>query len=187
MCGRRRSAVANGRGAWDVSLGRSELGPLFGLRRRGLGLGARRFLSAQDRHPCRFGTLSLRSGSLLLLNCVGRGLSSRCFRGSVFFSGGLDIGCFAASPNRGFARDGFRNDHRLGWHGGHSSATTGRRCWRGLLFGAGALFPFPAGADASHLVVGEHAHVASNRNVHMPKKRDYLFGWNREFVRQLTD
>ena len=62
----------------------------------------------------------------------------------------------------------------------------GRRGSR-LLLGASTLLTFPARADASDLVVGEHTHVAANGNVHLPKKRDDFFGGHCEFVRQLTD
>ena len=47
-----------------------------------------------------------------------------------------------------------------------------------------ALLALPARANARDLVVGEHAHMAANGNVHRPKKCDHFVGGDPEFVRQ---
>jgi hypothetical protein len=109
-----------------------------------------------------------------------------CRSGGLLFGCGLDVGSLA-SPSNGFA--GGSRGHGFGrWLRGRCRATAARG-GRGsrLLFGASTLLTFPARADASDLVVGEHTHVAANGNVHLPKKRDDFFGGHCEFVRQLTD
>ena len=160
----------------------------FGLDGRTFSLGPRGFLGTQDRHACCFGTLGFGGSGLSLLHRLGRCLSRGGFRSGMFLRRGLHIGGFAAPADRRFAADCLGDRDGFGRHGRSGGPPTAcGRCGRSLLFGAGALLSLPAGADASDLVVGEHAHVASDRNVHMPKKGDHFFGWNSEFVCQLTD
>lgn len=182
------ATITDSGGTRDFRFTRSEFGTLFGLGGRGFSLGARGFLGAQDRHACRFGALGFRGSGLSLLHRLGRCLSGGGFRCGMFLGGGLHVGSFAAPADRRLATDCLGNRDWFGRYGRGGGATTARgRRRSSLLFGAGALLSLPASADASDLVVGEHAHVASDRNVHMPKKGDHLFGWNSEFVCQLTD
>lgn len=182
------ATITDSGGTRDFRFTRSEFGTLFGLGSRGLGLGTRSFFGTQNRHACSFGALGFGGGGLCLLHRLGCCLSGGGFRSGMFLRGGLHVGSFAAPADRRFATDCLGNRDWLRRHGRSGGAPTacGRR-GRSLLFGAGALLSLPASADASDLVVGEHAHVASDRNVHMPKKGDHFFGWNSEFVCQLTD
>lgn len=181
------ATITDGGGARDFRFTRSEFGTLFRLSRRGFGLGARGFLGAQNRHARRFSALGFGRGGLCLLHRLGRCLRRGGFRGGMFLRGGLHVGGFAAPADRRFATNYFGNGDRLRGNGGDRTTTARGRRRRSLLFGAGALLSLPASADASDLVVGEHAHVASDRNVHVPKKGDHFFGWNSELVCQLTD
>src|SRR6185503_5956116 len=168
--GRGTCAIANADGARHFGFHRGALA-LFcrGLCR--FGLGASSFLETQRIHArgflaggfrgCRF-TL----GRGFRFSFSGRGGGCR-----LLFGGGLHVGGFAATADRRFAGGGGRRRgrDRRGFGGRRPTATCGRRrC--GLLLGAHALFPLPAGANASDLIVGEHAHVAANGNVHGPKK-----------------
>ena len=121
----------------------------------------------------------------LLGGVRGRGFGGRGDGGRLLFGGGLHVGRLAA-PANGFAGRGHDGSGTGSGTARRATTTCGRR-GRRLLLGANALLALPARADASDLVVGEHAHVAANGNVHLPKKRDDFFGGHREFVRQLTD
>jgi hypothetical protein len=185
-CGR-SATVTNIRRPRDFGFGRAELGALLALFRGSLGLSARCFLGAQDRHTRGLRPFGLGSRRLLLRGNFGRSLGRGGFSGGVFLGGGLNVGRLPASTNRRFIRDCLGDGNRFDRDGGGGAATPRGRSRRGLLFSPGALFPLPPGTDASDLVVGEHAHVATDRNVHEPKKGDHFFGGDSEFVCQLTD
>jgi hypothetical protein len=187
VCRGRGATVADGRRPRHFGLGRAELGTLLALFRRSLGLSARGFFGAQDRHARCFRSFCLGGGRLLLCGDFGRHLGGGGFGGGVFLGRGLNVGSFPASTNGRFVGDRFGHRDRLDGYCRGRAATPRGRSRRGLLFGPSALFPLPPGTDASDLVVGEHAHVAADRNVHKPKKGDHFFGGNSEFVCQLTD
>lgn len=149
----------------------------FGLRARGF-FGAQR-LDAQGFESRGFG------GDCFLLGCMCCRRFGGCGScGRLFLGGGLNVRGFATPANRlSGGRDWFWRRLRS-WR---CATTACGRLRSGLLFGAGALLTLPTRADASDLVVGEHTHVASNGNVHLPKKRHDFFGGHCEFVRQLTD
>jgi hypothetical protein len=187
VCHRGATSVANARSPRDLGFRRSEFGALFTLFGGGFGLCTRRFFSAQDRHARGLGAFRLGSRGFLLRGSFGSGLRCGSFSGGMLLSGGLHVGRLTATTDRRVVGDDFGNRRYFRRNGCRGAAATSRRRRCGLLFCAGALFPFPASADASDLVVGEHAHVAADRNVHEPKKGDHFFGWNSEFVCQLTD
>jgi len=187
MCHRGAASVANARRPRDFGFRRPELGALFTLLGGGFSLGTRGFFGAQDRHASSLGALCLGGSGFLLRRGFGRGLRCGGFSGGVLFGSSLHVGRFTTATNRRVVGDDFGHGSHFRRNGCRGATTTSRRCGCGLLFSAGALLPFPASADASDLVVGEHAHVAADRNVHEPKKGDHFFGWNSEFVRQLTD
>src|SRR5512143_3746322 len=182
-----RTTIANARGPRDLGLRRTELGALLLLLGRSFGLSARGFFGAQDRHTRCFRALCFGGSGLLLRQQFGRDLGGCGFRRGVLFGGGLNVGCFATPANRRIVGDGLGDRNGLGGNDGRRAATACRRRGRGLLFGSGAFFPLPPRTDASDLVVGEHAHVASDRNVHEPKKGGHFFSGDSEFVCQLTD
>jgi len=188
--GRRASiaSIANARWARDFGFGRAELVALFILGSGGVCRGSRGFLGAKRGHARRLDALGFGCRGLLLGGKFGRGLRGRRFGGRVLLSRSLHVRGLPAPTNRRVATFYFWNRNRLSGDGGDGSAAAtrgGRR--RGLLFGASSFLSLPPGTNASDLVVGEHAHVASDRNVHMPKKGDHFFGQHSEFVCQLTD
>jgi hypothetical protein len=160
------------------TLRRRSRGSRFGLRTHSL-------FGTEGFDACRLETRGFRRNCLLL----GREGSGR-FRGgrrcsSLLFGGGLHVGSLST------ATDWFASGrYGLGWggfgRGGASPTARRRRGGSRLLFGAHPLFPFPTRPDSRDLVVGEHAHVAANGNVHLPKKRYHFFGGHREFAGQLT-
>jgi hypothetical protein len=153
--------------AWDFDVGRARLGFLRGsggsFRLRGGSLfGAERFHARglETRGFC---------GERLLL---GRELCGRLRGGGsgcgLLFSCCLNIRCLAAAAN-GLARYyGLRNSNGLG--NGCGATTARRGCWSRLFLGTDTLLALPTRANASDLVVGEHAHMATNGNVHLPEK-----------------
>jgi hypothetical protein len=136
---------------------------------RGFSGGASRFFGAQcfDAN----GFLTGRFGGHRFAFGGGARLGFRRCGGSrcMFLRRGLNIGSLAAPA------DGFSGGCRRCGRGcrlrnrGTATAPCSRR-GRRLLFGTNALFSLPSRPDASDLIVGEHAHVAANRNVHGPKK-----------------
>jgi len=84
----------------------------------------------------------------------------------LFFGSGLDVSGFSPTTDRCFTRGGSGNRLR---YGGCGSTTARRRRRCGFLLGANALLALPSCADARHLVVREHAHVAAKWNVHLTK------------------
>jgi hypothetical protein len=150
-------------------------------------LSPRGFFGAQDRHARCLRAFCLGGRRLLLRGDFGRRLGGGGFSGGVLLGGSLNVGRLSASTNGRFVGDYFRNRDRFDGNGCRRTATPRGRSGRGLFFGPSALLPLPSGTDASDLVVGEHAHVAADRNVHKPKKGDHFFGGNSEFVCQLTD
>jgi hypothetical protein len=162
----------------------ASLRPLFGLRGGNLRLNSRQVLGAL---PFLFGAFRFDACGF-----CGRGFASGrgfgcCLRGSgVFFGCSLDISSLATTSNRRFGG----NNRRGGRLGSGGVRATASRCLSGCrrrAFRAHSLFALPARADASYLVVAEHAHMAANRDVHLPKQTDDLIGRNPEFVRQLAD
>jgi hypothetical protein len=149
-------------------------------------LGARGFFRAQCFDSSGFLARLLGGDGLELGGMCGRGFGRRRCCRRLLFRGSLHVSGLSAPANRftgAAGGNGFGD-----WLGSRRRATAarGRRGSR-LLLGASTLLTFPARADASDLVVGEHTHVAANGNVHLPKKRDDFFGGHCEFVRQLTD
>jgi hypothetical protein len=138
-----------------------------------------------------FGALALLLGALrvdprgfggcgFLYRCgLGRGLSG----GRVLFGRGLNVRRFTATAGRRFGGHDGCSDRF--WSSVRATSARGRRRRRGAL-GARAFFAFPARANSSNLVVAEHAHMATNRDIHLPKQTDDLIGRNPEFVRQLA-
>jgi hypothetical protein len=150
-------------------------------------LSPRGFFGTQDRHARCLRAFCLGGRRLLLRGDFGRRLGGGGFSGGVLLGGSLNVGRLSASTNGRLIGDGFGDHDRLdGYCRGGAATPRGGR-WCGLFFGPSALLPLPSGTDASDLVVGEHAHVAADRNVHKPKKGDHFFGGNSEFVCQLTD
>ena len=101
--------------------------------------------------------------------------------GGLFLGGGLDVGGFATTPDRGFvgggepargpapARQRRGGDARVGARGR-------------LLLRTHALFTLPARANARDLVVGEHTHMTANGMSIWRRSRDDFFGGHAEFV-----
>jgi hypothetical protein len=168
--------------ASQLALCGATFGSLFRLRDGDLGLDASKLLGAVALllRTLRFDARSF--GGCCFLS--GRGFGCGLSRGGLLFGGGLNVGGFAASTDRCFGGDD-GSGGRLG-HGVRAT-TTRRRSGHCRAFRAHALFALPARANASHLVVAEHAHMAANRDVHLPKQTDDLIGRNPEFVRQLAD
>jgi hypothetical protein len=168
---RQRTRAVGDSGSTDLSLRRSSLG-LF-CRRGRLGLRGGSFFRTKRFDPRGLETCCFRDERLLLRSEVGRSLSGLRRDGGLFLRSGLNVGRFPTPANgvgcRGHQlRDGLRDSRR--------TTTTRNRRGSRLLFRTDTLLAFPASANASDLVVGEHAHVATNGNVHLPKKRDYFFG-----------
>jgi len=131
------------------------------------------------------GALRLEASGLRSRSFVrGGGFRRGVRRGSLFLGGSLHVRCLATAACRRFGGDDGSSD-RLG--NGVRATSAGCRSGRCRSFRTHALFAFPARANASHLVVAEHAHMATNRDVHLPKQTDDLIGRNPEFVRQLAD
>jgi hypothetical protein len=187
VCRGRVSRVAAIRCSRDLGVGRAELRTFLVLFSGGLGLGARGFFRAQNRHTGRFRALRFGRRGLLLSGNFGGNVGRSGFRRGVLLGSGLDVSRLAASANRRVIGHDF--GHRRHFDGDGCGRPTAPSCrrGRGLLFGADALFPLPPGTNASDLVVGEHTHVASDRNVHEPKKADHFFGGYSELGYQLTD
>jgi hypothetical protein len=159
--------------ATNLALGRSSLGLLGGSSRR-LSLRGGGLFGTKGLNPRSLEALGLRGEGFLLCREFGRSLRGLGRHRSLFLGSSLNVGRFP-TPTNGVGGCGHELRNRLR-HGGHSaSPTCGRRGSR-LLFGTDTLLTFPASANASDLVVGEHAHVATNGNVHLPKKRDHFFG-----------
>jgi hypothetical protein len=134
----------------------------------------------------------------LLLDALGldaRGLGSSGLLSGGRFRRGLRGGCVLLGSGldvRGFSspadwRFGGNDRNRRGLRSGVRASPTRRRDGRRRAFRACALFALPSRANASYLFVAEHAHMAANRDVHLPKQTDDLIGRNPEFVRQLAN
>jgi hypothetical protein len=179
----RKGARCIGRGGpRRFQLDRSSLGCLrscgsFGLGKCGL-FGAQRF-DASGLEARGFS-----SECFLLCRKLCRGLCGSRRSGRLLLGSRLDIRRFPASSDGPITRnrDGLGN----GLGSGNGSTPTRGRLRRRLSLGTDTLLAFPARPNACDLVVGEHAHVAANRNVHLPKKADDFIGGHCEFVCQLT-
>jgi hypothetical protein len=129
---------------------------------------------------CSFG------GDGFLLGSEGsRSFGGGCNCSGLLLGGGLNVGSFPTTTDWFRVADGC-------WLGdwlrdGDATPTAGRRRRRRLFLCACALFSLPTCSDACNLVVGEHAHVAANGNVHLPKKCEHFVGRHREFAGQLVD
>jgi hypothetical protein len=131
------------------------------------GLGARGFLETHRFDARGFDPRGFCS-NCFLLSCQRRcGFGGRGNRGRLLLGSRLHVSGFAATADRLGSACGLRDGHRFR-RGGATTASDGRR--RGLLLSTNTLLALPAGADASHLVVGEHTHMAANGYVHLPKK-----------------
>jgi hypothetical protein len=167
--------------ARQFALGATAVGTLFSARGCYFRLNARELFGALT---LQFGALRFDARGFSGCGFVHRGgFGCRLSRGGLLFGGGLNVGGFPATAGRRFGRrDGCRD--RL-WSGVRATSARGRRGRRRAL-GARAFFAFPARANSSNLVVAEHAHMATNRDIHLPKQTDDLIGRNPEFVRQLA-
>jgi hypothetical protein len=149
------------------------------------GLGARGFFGAKRFDTGRLDARGFRGDCFLLRRECSGGFCRSGNGGRLLFRSGLDVRCLAATTywlGAGHGRrfgDGLRH--------GNAAATTCDRRRRRLLLSACALLALPAGPNSCNLVVGEHAHVAANGNVHLPKKREHFFGRHRKFAGQLVD
>jgi hypothetical protein len=148
------------------------------------GLRERRFFGANGLDPSRFEPRGFRGQSFLLRSQFSRCLRGACRRGSLFFRGSLYVGGLSAAAHRTVASGSCRFRNGL-WNGDRSTTASGG-CRSSLTLGADPLFALPASTNSGDLVVREHTHVATNRNVHLPKKRDDFVGGHCEFVSQLT-
>jgi hypothetical protein len=186
-CSARPPAVADGHLTRNFYVSLTCFGALCGQRRSScsFGLRASGFLCAERFHADRLEARCLGGDRFLLRRQCGGGFRRGGHGGRMLFGGGGDVGSFAPAPDWFLVSswNGFRHD----FDDGARATASRRRRRRRLLFSADALLTFPASADASDLVVGEHAHVAANGNVHLPKKGNNFFGGHREFVGQLTD
>jgi hypothetical protein len=131
------------------------------------------FLDTKGLYPRSLEALRLSGECLLLRREFGRSLRGLGRDCSLFLGGRLNVGRFP-TPTNGVGCSGHELGNRLR-HDRRATATRRGRRSR-LLFGTDALLSFPASANASDLVVGEHTHVATNGNVHLPKKGDHFFG-----------
>jgi len=184
MCHRRRSSIGRQRWARNLEIGDARFA-LRRSRRSRLGLRARCFLGAHRFDSNGFDPGRFSSDRLLLGREGRRRFSGRGNSRFFFFSRCLDVGRLATTTNR-LASDGRRLRSRDRFGRRRPTASRHRR-GRRLLLSAITFFALPASADASHLVVGEHTHMAANGYVHLPKKCDHFIGRHREFAGQLTD
>lgn len=187
MChGGGATTIRDGGATRDLAFRWPVFGSLFRLFRGGFGLGACGLFSAERLHLCGFDAGCFSSCRF----CLGGGFGGRVRRGGsdrgLLLRGCLHVGGFSSTTN-GFGGGGWRRRNGFGWSAHRCTTATRRRSGRGLLLSARAFIPLPSGTNSSDLVVGEHAHVAADRNVHLPEKCDHFFGRHRELVRQLTD
>ena len=150
--------------ARDFTLGGATLGALLGLRGGDFRLNSRQVFGALAILLSAFGLEARGFSRGGFLRCCGFGCCMSC--GGLFFGRCLNVGGLAATASGRFGGD-HRRRGRLG-RGVRSTTTRRLSGGRRGAFRAHALFAFPAGANASHLVVAEHAHMAANRDVHLP-------------------
>jgi len=157
----------------------------LGRSGRSLGLRGCCFLRAQRLDARSFEASCFRRQSLLLCDQFRSRLRGACGSGCLLFCRRLHVGCLSPATDLSVAANCHGLGNRLRGDSCRPATTSrGRRC--SLTLSPNALLALPTRADAGDLIVGEHAHVATNRNVHLPKKADDFIGWHCEFVRQLT-
>jgi hypothetical protein len=148
-------------------------------------LRSRGFFGAQCFEARSLETRSFGGERLLLRGQFCRRLSRTGRRSCLLFSRRLNVGGLSPTPDRPAVRGYWLGDRHWFRRGGRPTATCH---WRGsrLLLCAIALLALPSSANAGDLVVGEHAHMAANRNVHLAEKAHHLVRGHTEFVCQFT-
>jgi len=159
---RHRTRAFGGRRSRDFGVCRASLS-ILGSSGSGFRLRGCRFLGTKRLDTSRFQSRRFGGDSLLLrseFRCDLRRLRSGS---GLLLGGGLHVCRFSPATN------GVRGRcHGLGnWLRNRRGSTT-TRGWRGrgLLLRTNPLLALPASPDACDLVVGEHAHMAANGNVH---------------------
>ena len=169
-------------GGWSRGLGFG--GARFGFRGRSrFSLRLSSFVCAKRFDARRFDARRLGGGRFFLRGQLRRGLSRTRGRSGLLFRRRLYVGRFATTTHGAVGADRLGDGRRL--RRGRSATTRGRRR-RCLLLRTISLLALPSRANTGDLIVGEHAHMASNRNVHLAEEAHDLVRGHCEFVCQFT-